>query len=147
MIARSRGVTTLGDLDKPDVTLAVVAGTDGADAARTSLPNAKLRTFPDLAQARQALQGGSVAGLVHSTPIPTLLVAESRERFALVEGVPLARSAVGFAVKKGAADLLNFIDGWIETRQRDGFLERTDDYWLGGVEWAKRVPPEAAKTP
>jgi polar amino acid transport system substrate-binding protein len=140
VVLRKGGTTTIADLDKPDVALAVVSGTDAAEVAHTALPNAKLRNFPDLVQARTALESGNVAGLVHATPIPTLMVAEARDRFALVEGLPLRRSAIGFAVKRGAADLLNFINGWIELHQRDGFFERTDDYWLGSIDWMKRPP-------
>ncbi|MBS0444889.1 MAG: transporter substrate-binding domain-containing protein [Proteobacteria bacterium] len=141
VVPRKPGTTTtVSDLDKADVTLAVVAGSDAADAARSALPHAKLRAFPDLHQARQALDGGNVAGLVQATPIPTLLLAEARERYALVDGLPLRRSAVAFALKKGAADLLNFVDGWIEVHQRDGYFERIDDYWYGGIEWTQRLP-------
>jgi polar amino acid transport system substrate-binding protein len=148
VVARKSGTTTTtGDLDRAEITLAVVAGTDAAEVAHIAMPNAKLRAYADLRQARQALDSGGVAGLVHATPVPTLLVAEAHDRYALVEGPPLRRSAVAFAVRKGAADLLNFLDGWIELHQRDGYFERTDDYWLGGIDWMKRLPAAAQAAP
>jgi polar amino acid transport system substrate-binding protein len=147
VVVRKQGAATaLASLDQPGVTVAAVDGTVAVGAVKDMLPSARVQRYANLAAARQALEDGAVAGLAHSTPVPALLVAEAPERFAVAEGAPLLRTAEAFAVKKGNSDLLNYVNGWIETRLRDGFLERSDAYWLNGLQWIKRVPA-VAKAP
>lgn len=83
-------------------------------------------------------------GLAYKAPIPRLIAARSPEKYVVVAGDPLAGTADAFAIRKGDADLLNLLDGWIEARRSDGFLARTDRYWLTTLDWMERMKPRAS---
>ena len=87
---------------------------------------------------------GAVSGLAYKAPIPRLVSVKAPDRYELVEGEPLARTADAIAVRRGDADALNLVNGWIEARKRDGFLAATGRYWLGTLDWMERLKPKAA---
>jgi len=144
VVTSRTGKLTLADLDKANVVVGAVAGTPAADLAKARLPLATVEVFPDLVAAERALQSGAVAALAYKAPIPRLVAVSAPGKYMMVEGEPLARTADAFAVRKGDADLLNVLNGWIEARRRDGFLARTDAYWLTTLDWMERLKPRAA---
>ena len=141
------GAHKLADLDKAGTIIGAVAGTPAADLAKARLPLATIETFPDLIAAERALESGAVMGLAYKAPIPRLIAAKSPEKYIVVAGDPLAGTADAFAIRKGDADLLNLLDGWIEARRSDGFLARTDRYWLTTLDWMERMKPRAPAAP
>ena len=144
IVTAGQRATELAGLDKPGVTIGAVAGTPGAHLARAKLPLATIEMFPDLLAAERALHGGAIAGLAYKEPIPRLLAVKTPDKYFVTPGEPLARTADAFAVRKGDADLLNLLNGWVEARRRDGFLARTDAYWLTTLDWMERLKPRAA---
>ncbi|WP_312164075.1 ABC transporter substrate-binding protein [Phenylobacterium sp.] len=143
IVAAGAAPVRMADLDKADVVIGAVAGSPAVLLTRSKLPAATVEEFPDLLAAERALQGGAVAALAHKAPIPRLVAVRSPERYVVVEGEPLARTADAFAVRKGDADLLNVLNGWVEARKRDGFLPRTNSYWLTTLDWTERLKPRA----
>ena len=141
------GAHKLADLDKAGTIIGAVAGTPAADLAKARLPLATIEIFPDLIAAERALESGAVMGLAYKAPIPRLIAAKSPEKYIVVAGDPLAGTADAFAIRKGDADLLNLLDGWIEARRRDGFLARTGQYWLTTLDWMERMKPRASTKP
>ena len=145
LVTRKGGAAALPDLDKPDAAIAVVRGRVAETAVRAALPQAAIQAYPTLAAAQAALAEGKADALAESSPTPDLLAADAPDRFALIGGEPLTRDAEAFAVRKGEADLLNYLNGWVEIRRRDGFLARTDAYWLTSLDWAQRLKAGPAK--
>ncbi|WP_293407722.1 ABC transporter substrate-binding protein [Phenylobacterium sp.] len=143
VVARKAPVR-IADLDKADVVIGAVAGAPAILLAKSTLPAATIEVFPDLLAAERALEGGAIVGLAHKAPIPRLLAVKAPDKYAVVEGEPLARTADAFAVRKGDADLLNTLNGWVEARKRDGFLDRTNNYWLSTLDWTERLKPRSA---
>ena len=132
-------------LNVTDSVVGVVTGTLAADAARSRLPSATFREFPDLVAAQKALDDGAINALAFKEPIPTLTVAAAKpQRYAVGDGPALARTADAMALRKGDTNLLNFLNGWISARRRDGFLESTSAYWMTRVDWLERLKPPAA---
>lgn len=144
IVAARKGPVHTADLDKAGVVIGAVAGAPAVLLAKSKLPAATIEVFPDLLAAERALDGGAIAGLAHKAPIPRLVAMKTPEKYAVVEGEPLARTADAFAVRKGDADLLNALNGWVEARKRDGFLPRTNTYWLATLDWMDRLKPRAA---
>ena len=108
-------------LNVTDSVVGVVTGTLAADAARSRLPSATFREFPDLVAAQRALDDGAINALAFKEPIPTLTVAAAKpQRYAVGDGPALARTADAMALRKGDTNLLNFLNGWISARRRDG---------------------------
>lgn len=144
IVAARKGSVRIADLDKAGVVIGAVTGAPAVLLARSKFPSATVEVFPDLLAAERALEGGAIVGLAHKAPIPRLIAVKAPDKYAVVEGEPLARTADAFAVRKGDADLLNALNGWVEARKRDGFLTRTNDYWLATLDWMERLKPRAA---
>jgi polar amino acid transport system substrate-binding protein len=142
-IVAKKGAARIADLDKPEVVIGAVRGTPAVDLVRARLPSANVEMFADLIAAERALDAGAVTGLAYKAPIPRLVAVKAPDRYELVEGEPLARTADAIAVRRGDADTLNLVNGWIEARKRDGFLTATSRYWLGTLDWMERLKPKA----
>ncbi|MFM1961013.1 MAG: hypothetical protein RL588_2530 [Pseudomonadota bacterium] len=140
IVASSKAPIRIDQLNVPDTAIGIVSGTMAADAARSRLPEATFREFADLAGAQRALDDGAVNALAFKEPIPSLTVASSApQRYVVASGDTLGRTADAFALRKGDANMLNFLNGWISARKRDGFLASTDAYWLNSLDWMARV--------
>lgn len=145
VVASAKVAFRVDQLNVPDSVIGVVTGTVAADAARTRLPSATFREFPDLLAAQRALDDGAINALAFKEPVPTLTAASAKpQRYAVGDGPPLARTADAMALRKGDVNLLNFLNGWISARRRDGFLDANQSYWLTTLDWMARLKPAAA---
>lgn len=144
IVVSRKAPSRLADLDKAGTVIGAVAGTPAVDLAKARLPLATIEEFPDLIAAERALEAGAVVGLAYKAPIPHLIAAKDSAKYVVADGDSLARTADAFAVRRGDADTLNLLNGWVEARTRDGFLAKTDAYWLTTLDWAERLKPRAA---
>lgn len=145
VVAAGSAPVQQSSLDKEGVSIGVVHGAPAADFAKLKFPLATIEQFPDLISAERALDAGAVAALAHKAPIPRLIAAKAPDRYVVVDGEPLTRTASAFAIRKGDADMLNLLNGWIEARRSDGFLDRTSRYWLTTLDWRERLKPREAR--
>lgn len=144
IVASSKAPIRIGQLNVPDTAIGIVTGTLAAELAHSALPNATFREFADLAAAQRALDDGAVNALAFKEPVPELTVASSApQRYVVASGDALGRTADAFALRKGDTNMLNFLNGWISARKRDGFLPSTDAYWLHSLDWMARIKPAA----
>lgn len=45
------------------------------------------------------------------------------------------RNSIGFAIRKGDADFLNFLDNWITVTESEGWLAERHSYWFRTMDW------------
>ena len=130
---------TLEDFDKPEVTIVARLGSTAADAARKYMPNAQHRFFDDEAQAYQELLNGKAHAVVGSAPTPAFQAIRHPDKLYLPLEETFTREPIGFAVRKGDVDTLNFFDNWIRIQEAEGFLKERKRYWFQTREWESRV--------
>ncbi len=136
---KARGFNSLEDFNKPGVTLAARLGTTAASAAENFMPEASLRLFDDEAQAIQELLNGRVYAVIASSPLPAFQALMHPERLFLPIEDTFTQEPIGFAVKKGDFDTINFLDNWIRFVQAEGWLEKRKKYWFETREWEDRI--------
>ena len=115
--------------DRRDVTIAVYADTPQAELAKWIFPNARLLAVNgDADQLSPVLQGKAQAALV-PTINPSLLVSRSagQLRQPLVE--PLAKTHAAFAIRKGDADFLSYLNTWLMLQRDSGWLDERLHHW------------------
>jgi polar amino acid transport system substrate-binding protein len=139
-LQKTADVTGIEDLNDPNRTVAVVAGSVALDLARRVLPLAQVRTFETAVAASDALLRGEVDAYLEDEPVPTFLALDHPATIDVPIARPLLPSRAGFAVNKGDPDFLAFLNAWIVAREADTWLPTTTSYWFKSLNWRGRLP-------
>jgi len=136
---KAAGFDKLEDFNRKDVVLAGRIGSTGAEAIKTYMPKATARLFDDESQAVQELLSGRAHAFVTSKPKPAFLAYQYPEKLTLPLKEAFTREPIGFALRKGDVDTLNYFNNWIRVVEAEGWLQLRRDYWFGGREWESRI--------
>ena len=136
--AMTKDFKTLDDMKSADVTLALVSGTLSAEVAKRTFPKAQYLMFATEAQADKALLKGDAHAFVTSNPTPKFLALRYPNEIDVPLAKPLMSFREGFAVRKGDADLLNFLNAWVVSRQADAWIPSTRRYWFETLRWQEQ---------
>ena len=49
------------------------------------------------------------------------------------------KEPIGFAVRKGDPDTLNYFNNWIRVVQSEGWLKERKNYWFGTKDWESQL--------
>ncbi|MHB9098906.1 MAG: transporter substrate-binding domain-containing protein [Syntrophales bacterium] len=131
------GFKKLADFNTPSVSIASRTGTTAAAAVTRFLPKAKLRLFDDESQAIQELLLGRVHAVVASAPLPAFQAIANPEKLFLPFKEDFTREPIGFAIRKGDFDSMNYLDNWIRVTEAEGWLRERKHYWFETREWDK----------
>jgi polar amino acid transport system substrate-binding protein len=133
------GLDSLEAYDRPGVILAARLGSTAATAAKRFMPKAHIRLFDDEPQAYQELLTGRVHAVVGSAPLPAYQALKYPEKLFLPLESPFTREPIGFAMKKGDFDTLNYLNNWIRVVEAEGWLQERKRYWFETVAWESGV--------
>lgn len=133
------GFDELSDFDSADVTISARLGTTAESAARKYFPNAKLKLFDDEAQAVQELLNGRVYAMVASAPLPAEQAAKYADKLFLPLEETFTKEPIGFAVRKGDVDTLNYFNNWIRVVESEGWLTEKHNYWFRTRDWESQI--------
>jgi polar amino acid transport system substrate-binding protein len=132
------GVTSVEELNSPDVILAVRMGATPVSAAKKYIPKAKLHQFEDDAAVIQDVLNGNAHAALSSSPKPAFWAADYKDAiYRPLGGKYLYDDPSSFAMRKGDADTMFFYNAWIADNQ--AFLEERANYWFGTKDWAHLV--------
>ena len=137
--AKAAGLRTLAGFDRPEVTIGVRAGGAGEGVARQAFPKAKIQPLDDEDTALDAVLTGKVTAIVGWSPAPEFLSTKAADKLFLPLADPLAKSRQAFAVRKGDADFLAFLDTWIRYQQDTGWLAEKRKYWFNSFAWEDQL--------
>lgn len=133
------GFSSLADFNREDVVIAVRLGATPALAAKKYLPKAKLREFDDESQAYQELLNGNAHAVVASAPTPAFYALKYPEQLFMPLEKTFTREPIGFAVRKGDFDTLNFLNNWIRVVEAEGWLQERKHYWFETRDWESKI--------
>jgi len=133
------GFTSLEDFNHPEVILAVKLGATSVIAAKKYMPRATLRQFDGEAQIFQEVINGRAHAAVASAPTPAFMALENPETLFLPLKETFTKEPIGFAVRKGDCDTLNFFNNWIRFVEAEGWLAERKHYWFETQEWKDRL--------
>jgi polar amino acid transport system substrate-binding protein len=129
--------TTLSVLNNKNIIISARMGTTAAEAAKKFFPDARLKLFDDEPQAIQELLNGRATAFISSAPLPAFLAIEHKDKlYQPVKGV-FTREPIGFAVRKGDQEFLNFLNSWITVVSAEGWLAERKAYWFESKDWEK----------
>jgi polar amino acid transport system substrate-binding protein len=135
----AKGFTALVDFNKPEVIIAARLGSTAVEAAKKYMPKAQLRLFDDESQAYQELINGKAYAVVGSAPTPAFQALKYPEVLFLPLKETFTREPIGFALRKGDVDTLNFFDNFIRVADAEGWLAARKHYWFETRQWEKML--------
>ncbi len=133
------GFKTLEDFNQPDVVLAVKLGSTSVMAAKKYIPKATLRQFDGEAQIFQEVINGKAHAAVASAPTPAFQAIEYPDTLFLPFKETFTKEPIGFAVRKGDSDSLNYFNNWIQYVTAEGWLAERKDYWFNTHDWKEKL--------
>ena len=135
---QAAGFDSPEDFNRSDVTIGARLGSSSVAAIKRVMPQANLRLFADEAQLYQELLNGNLHAVVGSLPTPAYQALKYPETlFALTN--PFSRELIGFAVRKGDLDTLNYFNNWIRTVEAEGWLLERHNYWFNTRDWENLI--------
>lgn len=129
------GFSSLQDFNHPDVVISARLGSTAADAANKFMPHAKKRLFDDEAQVIQEVVNGKAHAAVASAPLPAFQAIKFSDRLFLPVRGTFTKEPIGFALKKGDYDTLNYFNNWIRVVEAKGWLAERKHYWFETKDW------------
>jgi polar amino acid transport system substrate-binding protein len=129
------GFSSLEDFNRPGVVLAARLGSTAVAAAKRFMPKSQLRMFDDESQAYQELINGKVHAVVGSAPLPRFQALKYPQKLFLPLKKSFTQEPIGFAIKKGDFDTLNYLNNWIRVVEAEGWLKDRKQYWFETKEW------------
>ncbi|MFK5882275.1 MAG: transporter substrate-binding domain-containing protein [Sulfurospirillum sp.] len=127
------------DIDKAGNTVVTKLGVTGEIATRKMFKHAKIRTFDTEADAVQEVMNGKADAFVYDKPYNAIFyAAKGKGKLAFLDK-PLTYEPLGWAVRKGDPDFLNWLDNFLNRVKHDGVYERIYNKWFKSVKWQKKV--------
>jgi polar amino acid transport system substrate-binding protein len=132
---KAAGLRALSDFDRATVRIGVREGGLSQATARAVFPKATLLAFDSDAGELDALLSGRLHAVVGRTPAPALLVHAAPDKLAMPLPQVLASRSESFAVARGDADWLAYLNAWIRFSEENGWLGQRRAYWFEGIDW------------
>ncbi|KAB2709912.1 polar amino acid transport system substrate-binding protein [Ochrobactrum intermedium] len=105
------------------------ASTQDTAVTKVAPQDANIRRFDDDASAVQALLSGQVELIGLSNVVAAEIEKAAPGRYE--QKIQLSQQVQGIAVRKGSAEMLEFVNKFIEKAKSDGELNKIHEKWLG----------------
>jgi polar amino acid transport system substrate-binding protein len=135
----AEGMKGIEAFDKSGVIIAARLGSTAVTATKKYMPKAEIRLFDDEAQAYQEVINNRAHAVVGSAPTPAFQAIKYPEKLFLpIEGT-FTKEPIGFAVRKGDVDTLNYFNNWIAYVSAEGWLKERKNYWFETKDWESEL--------
>ncbi len=135
----AKGKKSWKDLDKPQYTIVTKLGVTGEIAARRMFKHAKIRTFDTEADAVQELLNGKADAFIYDKPYNEIFMAKRGGKGIVFWDKDLTFEPLGWAVRKGDPDFLNWLDNFLNQIKHDGTYNEIYNKWFKNISWLRRV--------
>jgi polar amino acid transport system substrate-binding protein len=105
----------------------------------SNFPKATIRQFDDSAVQLQEVINGNAHATIGSEPLATFASIQNPDKIVKPHEGYLATAVEGFALRKGDADAIIFLNAWIAANRESGWLKSRHDYWFRSRAWADEV--------
>lgn len=131
-------VTDFSQLNDPQYTIAVKLGTTGEIAAKRMMPNANLRSFETEVDAMIEVRNGRADAFVYDQPYNLVYAAQFPDSIVHLSE-PFTTEPLGWAVRKGDPDFLNWLNNFMRQIHNDGVYDALYHKWFESTVWLKNV--------
>ncbi len=135
-------VKTAKDLDKKGYIVVTKLGVTGEIATRKFFKKAKILTFETEADGAAEVLSGRADAFVYDQPYNVLFMTNKGKGKLIHLDTPLTYEPLGWAIRKGDPDFLNWLNNFLRQMQEDKVVNFSDNLykkWLVDTKWLKRV--------
>ncbi len=136
---KHKGVKSYKDLDKKGIVITTKLGTTGEIAARRLFKNATVKTFDSESAAVQEVLNNRADAFIYDKPYNELFMAGKGKGKLIFLNQDLTYEPLGFAIKHGDPDFLNWLNNFLRQIKHDGTYEKFYNKWFRNTDWLKRI--------
>lgn len=131
-------ITQYTQLNDPKYVVTSKLGTSGDLAAKRFFPRAQLKRFESEADASLEVRNGRADAFIYDFPFNAIYA----QRYAgnvshLAE--PFTKENLGWAIRKGDPDFLNWLDNFLDAIRNDGTYDLLYKRWFESTAWMKNL--------
>lgn len=131
-------VLSYKDLNSGDYTVASKLGTSGEQAVKKMLSKAKYNAFETETDAALEVVNGKADAMIYDMPFISIYAAQEKDKVSsIIE--PFTYEPLGWAVKQGDPDFLNFLNNFLRQSRGDGSYDRIYDKWFKSDTWLSQI--------
>lgn len=131
-------ITQHTQLDDPQYIVASKLGTTGDIAARRTFPRAQLKRYDSEADAALEVRNGRADAFIYDLPFNAVYAHRHAGQVAhLAE--PFTKENLGWAIRKGDPDFLNWLDNFLDAIRNDGTYDLLHQRWFQSTAWMKNL--------
>ena len=131
-VASAEKFKTWRDLDKPDVTIAVLLGTSSEKTVKEVFKQAKVLSIEPPAQDWQEVLAGRADAAINDNLSYARVVKRNPELVMVDPEHPMAASLNGIMTIQGDQVWLNWLNAWVALHKQDGFFDGLHEKWIVG---------------
>ena len=128
----------VSDLNDPKYTIATKLGTTGDIAARKFLPQARIKAFETEVDATIDVRNGRADAFIYDLPYNAVYVRQNKD-VVLHLNEPFTREPLGWAVRKGDPDFMNWLNNFLRQIKDDGSYDALEHKWFQSDAWLSTV--------
>jgi len=126
------------DLNDPAYTVTSKLGTSGEQTTQKMLSKAKYHAFETETDAAMEVANGKADAMIYDMPFISIYAAQEKEKTAAILE-PFTYEPLGWAVKQGDPDFLNFLNNFLRQSKGDGSYARLYDKWFKSDAWLAQI--------
>lgn len=131
-------ITSYRDLNDQQYKVVSKLGTTGEIAARRYMSRATILTFESESEAALEVRNDRADAFVFDFPYNAIFIAENPEGLAHLNE-PFTHEPLGWAVRKGDPDFLNWLNNYLNQIRGDGTYDALYKRWFESDRWMKDV--------
>ncbi|NLY41130.1 MAG: transporter substrate-binding domain-containing protein [Desulfovibrionales bacterium] len=132
-------VTSYKDLNDPKFIVVSRIGTTGEQAAKRMMPKAQYKSFEKESDGAMEVVNGQADAFVYDLPFNAVFMAQQGGKNLILLDEVFTYEPLGFGIKKGDPDFLNWLNNFMAQLRNDGRYDRIYDKWIKGTEWLNEV--------
>ncbi len=125
------------DLNNKKYQVASKLGTTGEQATKRMIPKATYISFETEQEGVMDLLNGKVDAFVYDLPFNAIAFAEKGQKKLVLLDKPFTYEPLAWAVNKGNADFINWLDNFLIQAKNDGTYDKIYKKWFLNDAWLK----------
>ncbi|MBU2513130.1 transporter substrate-binding domain-containing protein [bacterium] len=132
-------VTSYKQLNNPKYTVASKLGTTGEQAVKRMIPRAKYLSYETEQEGSMEVINGRIDAFVYDLPFNAIMASGKGKDQIIHLDDPFTFEPLGWAIRKGDADFLNWLNNFMYQVKNDGTYDQIYDKWFKDSSWLQKV--------